>query len=108
MKSTFVKIEGQTNWFLLVSPNGQFNETLRPNMKMTACRNEVIVGLGYPFRSCYETQLRTRTILELNIDYVKQATLCKFDLLVRANGSYMTLLEVSDITETKEAHTFPL
>ncbi len=107
MKSTFVKIEGQSIWFLLVNPDGSFDENIRQPMKYKAISNEIVTGQTNPLRSTYETALRVKAINEMNIDYVSQATIYNTDLLVRENGSYMPLDNVDQITETIEGYTFP-
>ncbi len=107
MKSTFVKIKGQSIWFLLVNPDGSFDENLRQPMKDKAISNEIITGQTNPLRSVYETALRIKTISKMNIDYVSQATIYDTDLLVRENGSYMPLSNVDQITETIEGYEFP-
>lgn len=108
MKSTFVKIEGQNIWFLLVNPNGEFDESLRPLMKIKAVTDVTARFMASPMYSKYELDLRVAAISGMNIDYTSEAAKNETGLLVRENGSYMPLTSIDQITETIEDYGFPI
>ena len=105
--NTFVKIEDSDNWVLLVSPNGQFDESLRAGMLQRAIAHEVTEGMTNPFRSEFEVGLRIKTLTEIRIDYPTKAAQNGCDTRVNQIGSNTPIPGISMISETIESEDFP-